>query len=405
MPVVKRDKLDPAACMRANEALWSRHPELKRRQLTLSPEKKEKDYRDEWNRLYDEFASKTPKPPTPRVTPVTDVPLPAPDKTGPITSCPAVASMTHEQKMAEAIERSEIWPALKDQVDLKELAKWMVIGIGVMLAAAATGVGAIVDGVVVGLVVLGGLAAGYQIGGGLMDLYDFFQMTRCDVARTQEDIDAAAKKFADGVAKTGVGGLFLLLGMLGARGKTWSGKPIKPAPPVAEPIPEPRPAAPRPGPRSAAPPPEPLPPPAEKPPLAAEPPAGKEPPKPPAGKGPKEKMIAELSENGIKHTPEDIVSIGRKPDGKVVFIENGNSRAGLQHILERHAADFEALGVPKSEVPSVVMEATTRGKPVGTVGSGRNSRTVYEIVYNNKPLKVAVGESSNGFIVTAHPVN
>ncbi len=66
---------------------------------------------------------------------------------------------------------------------------------------------------------IGGFFAGYQIGNGLKDLYDFFQMTRCDVAITFQDIDAAAKRFSSGVAETGVGGLLLFLGMKGSRGR------------------------------------------------------------------------------------------------------------------------------------------------------------------------------------------
>ena len=49
------------------------------------------------------------------------------------------------------------------------------------------------------------------------------------------------------------------------------------------------------------------------------------------------------------------------------------------------------------------MTAVTRGKVVGQVGSGKNARLVYEFEYLGKTQRIAVGEASNGFIVTAHP--
>ena len=219
-------KLDHAACMQANQDFWGRHPELGRRQLTMTPE--DAPYRQEWMQLYQGHAQQTPKPTAPRTTPDTSVLLPAPERPAAMTLCPDVASMTHEQKIEQAIQRSSIWPALKDEVDLPVMAATMVATMGGLALLAATGYGAVAEAVGAGLLVVGGLKAGYQIGGGLMDLFEFFQLTRCDVARTTEDLDAAGKKFASGVAKTGVGGLFLLLGMKGAQGRTLTGKPITP---------------------------------------------------------------------------------------------------------------------------------------------------------------------------------
>lgn len=221
--------LDHRACVEANESLWRLHPELKGRQLTMSAN--DSAYRAEWRRQYNIAAARTPLPPAPRLEPVADVALPPTSITGPTTKC-GVESMTHEQKMAEAISRSSIWPALKDEIDLLVLVEMMLATMIGMALLAATGIGGLAEGVGAGLLVIGGLLSGYQIGGGLMDLYDFFDMTRCDRARTEADLDAAGKKFASGVAKTGVGGLFLLLGFKGAKGRTWRGKPIAPLEPL-----------------------------------------------------------------------------------------------------------------------------------------------------------------------------
>ena len=229
-------ELNHAACLAANEAFWGQHPELSRRQLTLA--NGDAALRQEWHQLYAQAQARQAKPPAPRVLPDPQVAPPKPETTSPISSCPIVMAMTHEQKMEEAIKRSDIWPALKDQVNLPEFVATMVATSAGLALVAATGYGAAAEAIGAGLLVVGGLFSGYQIGGGMLDLVDFFQATRCDVARTPEDLDAAAKKFSSGVAKMGVGGLFLLLGVRGAKGKTWRGKPIEPT--AGKPAPVPR---------------------------------------------------------------------------------------------------------------------------------------------------------------------
>ena len=42
---------------------------------------------------------------------------------------------------------------------------------------------------------------------------------------------------------------------------------------------------------------------------------------------------------------DDIVTIGKTTDGKLVWLEEGNDNAGLKHILERHEKEFEAKGI------------------------------------------------------------
>jgi len=119
------------------------------------------------------------------------------------------------------------------------------------------------------------------------------------------------------------------------------------------------------------------------------------------GIGSKAALLDELTANGVKFTAKDIVAIGRDANGKIVFLETGTPNAGLQHILERHAGDFANKGMSAAEIPSVVMKAVTEGKVVGTSGSAN----VYEVVVNGVKQYVAVGISSNGFIVRANPVS
>jgi len=73
-------------------------------------------------------------------------------------------------------------------------------------------------------------------------------------------------------------------------------------------------------------------------------------------------LIAELQEAGIKHSPDKIVRIAKKPDGKIVFLESGDAKSGLQHILSNHQDDFARRGILQDKIPDAVMAAVVQGK-------------------------------------------
>lgn len=104
----------------------------------------------------------------------------------------------------------------------------------------------------------------------------------------------------------------------------------------------------------------------------------------------------------MKFTRQNVVATGTTPNGQIVFLEKGNSTAGLQHIVDEHAGDFANIGVSQSQIPSVVMQAVTDGKIVGYQGAG-TGRPIYETIFNGQPQRIAVTVSNNGFIVGANP--
>ncbi|MBB4929357.1 Flp pilus assembly pilin Flp [Lipingzhangella halophila] len=115
--------------------------------------------------------------------------------------------------------------------------------------------------------------------------------------------------------------------------------------------------------------------------------------------------VEELKNNGVKFSEEDLVSTARRTsDDQVVFLENGNSRAGLQHILGEHSDDFARRGISENEVPDLVTKAASEGRQVGTQGRG-NGRPIYEVEFNGETHRVAVTVGSNGFIVGANPAS
>jgi filamentous hemagglutinin len=118
--------------------------------------------------------------------------------------------------------------------------------------------------------------------------------------------------------------------------------------------------------------------------------------------GVKNKLLGELSNQGIKHTPENIIDIAKTQEGRIVFLETGNNSAGLKHIVNKHADDFIKRGITEDQIPDAVMAAVTKGKIAGYQGAGKG-RPIYEFQFNGQTQRIAVTTSNNGFIVGANP--
>ncbi len=112
-------------------------------------------------------------------------------------------------------------------------------------------------------------------------------------------------------------------------------------------------------------------------------------------------LLQEMTTQGIKFTPENIVSAAKDNSGKIIFLEKGNSKAGLQHIIEGHGSQFAQIGVSEARIPDVVMKAVTDGKVVGYQGAG-TGRPIYETMINGKRYNIAVTVGNNGYIVGAN---
>jgi hypothetical protein len=111
-----------------------------------------------------------------------------------------------------------------------------------------------------------------------------------------------------------------------------------------------------------------------------------------------QELITELVEKQIKVSINKIVDIRRLENGKIIFLEQGNSFAGLQHILT-HTTDFEKRGICHDEIADVVMTAIIQGNIVGY----QRKRPIYELMYKGKKQYIAITIGDNGFIVGANP--
>lgn len=112
-------------------------------------------------------------------------------------------------------------------------------------------------------------------------------------------------------------------------------------------------------------------------------------------------MLDELAGSRVKYSPDDVLAVTRTADGKLFWLETGNSKAGMQHILD-HADDFARKGIPQNKIQDLVMESLTNGKIVGYQGKG-TGRPIYEVMFEGKTYHTAITSGNNGFIVGANP--
>ncbi|MGC6389065.1 VENN motif pre-toxin domain-containing protein [Ewingella sp. S1.OA.A_B6] len=112
-------------------------------------------------------------------------------------------------------------------------------------------------------------------------------------------------------------------------------------------------------------------------------------------------LFKEMATQGIKFTPENVVSAAKDNSGKIIFLEKGNSSSGLQHIVEEHGSQFAKIGVSEARIPDVIMKTVTDGKIVGYQGTG-TGRPIYETMINGEKYNIAVTVGNNGYIVGAN---
>ena len=95
----------------------------------------------------------------------------------------------------------------------------------------------------------------------------------------------------------------------------------------------------------------------------------------------------------------------------IIFLERGNSKAGLQHIWERHHQDFKNLakGITKESDLSAYIYNTMKLGHSGTWGYQKCTKIKtggFEVVYIvHEKLYLHVVFGGNGFIVTAKITN
>ncbi len=112
-------------------------------------------------------------------------------------------------------------------------------------------------------------------------------------------------------------------------------------------------------------------------------------------------MLDELVESGVKYNPDDVVMITKTPDGKLMWLETGNSKVGLNKIVSKHGDELINSGIISNvdEIPIVIDDLVYNKKPVST---GRNEMGPFaDYMVDGKTYRLAYGD--NGFIVSFYP--
>ncbi len=116
------------------------------------------------------------------------------------------------------------------------------------------------------------------------------------------------------------------------------------------------------------------------------------------GSGIDSSLLDELASSGVKYNPDEVIMVTKNLDGKLMWLEKGNGKAGLTHILEKHADNFAARGV--SDIPNLLKRVLST-KPIKT---GSNAKGLYaDYVFNGNKYRVAYG--TNGFVVSFYPID
>lgn len=95
-------------------------------------------------------------------------------------------------------------------------------------------------------------------------------------------------------------------------------------------------------------------------------------------------------------------------ESTVIWIEEGNDKAGLKHIVERHSEEFDYRGIPEDKIAELVEAATTLGTLAGRQGKEDRRpppRPILVLYFYGKPFAVAISVGSNGFVVGMNPRN
>jgi len=120
-----------------------------------------------------------------------------------------------------------------------------------------------------------------------------------------------------------------------------------------------------------------------------------------------EALVKQLEQSGVKFSKKDMVFVTKDKTGQVVWLEKGNESSSLQHIVSRHADDFQSKhGVSKSQISNHLNDVFTSGKVEYSRITQKNGRAGYERLYSyNGKYYLQTGVGTNGYIVSAYPIS
>lgn len=112
-----------------------------------------------------------------------------------------------------------------------------------------------------------------------------------------------------------------------------------------------------------------------------------------------QKLLDELKNSGVKYTEKDVILVTKNYDGKLLWLEKGNKKSGLKHIMDGHENNFKDTNVP------ALIKILTSQKPISHYEkhNGKQLSDIYIYKKNGKTYLLAYG--SNGYIVTFYRIS
>lgn len=116
-------------------------------------------------------------------------------------------------------------------------------------------------------------------------------------------------------------------------------------------------------------------------------------------------LVEELANCGEKVSMDKVVAVMKDTNGKLVWLEQGSKpSAGLWHILKKHAKHFLDKGVSAKDLPDFITDVVKNGTVVNELP--QKGAKIYKVIFGNgKEGLLNVTTGSNGFIVTAYPMD
>ena len=118
-------------------------------------------------------------------------------------------------------------------------------------------------------------------------------------------------------------------------------------------------------------------------------------------------LLDNLIKSGVKINPKNVVFTAKDKSGQVVWLENGNSIKGLEHI-KKHTSDFVAKhNIQEKHLVGHLKNVVKKGKVVFSQQKFlSNGKVGLEKIYLYKGKYYTLGAiGTNGYIVSMYPID
>ncbi len=115
------------------------------------------------------------------------------------------------------------------------------------------------------------------------------------------------------------------------------------------------------------------------------------------------KLLNELENSGVKFNKQNVIMIAKQVNGELLWLERGNNKTGLKHIINKHEDDYKkAFGIGKEKIPAYIKKVVENGKVMSNNLKNGGYERIYD--YGGKYYFVS-GIGTNGYIVSMYPVS